>query len=706
MTAPVTERRSVFQSKRTPPPLREAPDASDDDDQARIRYVLDRWTAQDGALLEADRQIEENIRMLAGRQWDAWSPQMGRFVDATRYMSESERRWRQRPVINWIEYWFILTKARLTENPPIVTFQPSTADYTDAALAEAMDTIWKTIWRESGIEEVMRRAVSWMIPAGSVYLKTVVDLTKGPFREVPPALMQAIQAAPDQAKLAELTTLAESIVAEREGQLKVEVINPMAVRGQRGDRPWHEKSWHQHRLFLTPEEVWTRYQVESDPDVGSDGVGALDRMVFSAGHFGATESRSLMGESGADEGGRDGFVTVTEQWEQPSEEYPKGRLTAVTDKHVLIDSARPWELKQTSPVHEVRYIDIPGRPRGTSGQDKLNPIQKTWNRGWAQILEHRNLMTNPIMVVDTASGLDSDDVTNEPGQVVFAETQQGGIPIQFIAPPPLSSDVWRTQELLLRTMMTISSVEGAEGRSPTPDASGELVKALRENSDRPLSDPTKHIVTAVARLAEDWRAILPTIWPQEKVLHYAGDDNIMQTVPLYPEMWEGSVNVVADAESMLPEGREARRAQAMQLYEKGLFGQPGADPKAAERFFEVARFPHMGRMAKVGGSQRATVEQAIGRIVQGAAYSDIPVYDWYALELWVGLAEEYMASPQFTKLDEPVQVNLMLFRETLRGALVAKTMKQMQMAPPPAGPPPAGPPPPQSPPPARQGPQG
>jgi hypothetical protein len=42
-------------------------------------------------LIAYHRTIEDNVRMLAGRQWDVWSEIMGAYVDVSQYMTDEER---------------------------------------------------------------------------------------------------------------------------------------------------------------------------------------------------------------------------------------------------------------------------------------------------------------------------------------------------------------------------------------------------------------------------------------------------------------------------------------------------------------------------------------------------------------------------------------------------------------------------------------
>ena len=137
----VREERKLFEDI---PPLREQTFSEREQplDSKRISYVRNLWHSQDHLLLARDRQVEENIRMLASEQWSVWSEGLGRFVDIAELMEDVDERWRQRPVINRLLIWFMLTHARLTENPPILSFLPSTGDRSDAQLAEVLDTVF------------------------------------------------------------------------------------------------------------------------------------------------------------------------------------------------------------------------------------------------------------------------------------------------------------------------------------------------------------------------------------------------------------------------------------------------------------------------------------------------------------------------------------------------------------------------------------
>jgi hypothetical protein len=138
--------------------LRTEPDKADDLDSARAELVLQRWHGQDVAYLGFSKTVEENVRCLSGRQWDVYSDVLGRFIDVREYMSDDEKRWRQRPVMDFLGYWYQLTLSKATENPPSITFLPSTADRLDAMLAGVCDPVMKTVFDAGEYDVRLRRA--------------------------------------------------------------------------------------------------------------------------------------------------------------------------------------------------------------------------------------------------------------------------------------------------------------------------------------------------------------------------------------------------------------------------------------------------------------------------------------------------------------------------------------------------------------------
>lgn len=682
-----TKSHRRFEKPSEIPPLRASPMEPDAHDTTRCEWVKGLWHAQDDLLRQRDRQVEENIRMLLGQHWIVWSDLRQRFVNLSDTLSDDERRWRHMPVLNRLFLWYVLYHARMTENPPVITWQPG-PDRADAMLAEVMDPVFKYLWRDAQMLEVLDRLFSWMIPSGRAFLKSRIDPNKGqPIAAKARTALELLDGsgAPilgldgepirrevDDVPLGEdMNPLPYSNDEQggfafqgdpfvfNEGGIAVDVVTCLEARGEWGAHiPWHEKGWHIHKSLVTPIQAWEVLGVELEPDVRgqeAEDAGVLWRVLHGAGLFGAADN-----ERNGNPGAEQAFVTIYELWQRPGRfpgtqrmnGSPGGRLCTVTGGGVVIrDGQRTAPFPYTSPIRCFDFVNLPGRPQGTSPQEMLNGPIRSRNRLHGQIIGNATLNGNPIRVLDRSMGLEEGQVPNVPGTEVVVDRSKSRAPaIEYVSPGDLGRDVYEAADRLAQEFDQLGSIAGTEGAPPTEDSSGELVKELRFNADRPIAATMKRAVIELGRLAEDWKVLIPTIWDQEKIIGIVGEDGIARTITVWPELFvEGTVNAEPEIESMLPEGRGERQQRMERFYELGLFGLPGS-PKAVSTFLDLARFPHMSRATRPGGADMATAQQNVGKLLQGAAPEQIPVFEWYEHALHLLVLEDYMKSPEYLKL--------------------------------------------------------
>lgn len=690
----------------------------DGNDGRRIASVLAGWSAFDDLLRHRDRQIEENIRMLAGQQHSIWHPVIGAFLDPADWMSAEERKWRRRPVYNRLMPWFVITHARMTEAQPIVTYVPG-PDRKDAELAEAMDIAMKALWTEMGMVDVNDRLMAWLIAAGRAHLQPRIDPNGGELRTwegtdlVPvvdrdeqPVLgadgepiyrmSEGVPFGPDGNPLAvwRLTDAGfeggelvrkGSPHTQRDGRIVTDVLSPLEVRGQWGPQPWHMKDLHFTRQYLTPEKVYDLWGVDIPPTAGPgpSRMGELERVLYGTGFFGAHEiTRSGLASAPSTAG----YVEVTTRWQAPchygdmeqTDESPGGRYTVVADNRVICDGPRPVAFPYTSPIRCFDFIRMPGRPSGTTPVEAMIPPQRAYNRTHGAIEEHVNLVSNPKAVIDRQSGLKPGQFTNRPGDA-YIVTRRPSVPaVEYVAPPSLSADPYKHISMLLEEMQTMGSLAGTDAE-PMSGPSGEAIKEWRFNSDRFLGPTLRRAVEEYARFIEDVQALLPVIWDTQKVISVMGDDQIARTVTIMPELFsQGHIHVRPDVESMLPEGRGERQARVYQMWKDGAFGPP-LTPEARRWFHELARFPNMARTASPGGADREMAAYVVGQILQGADAASIPLFPWYDLTVHGEALDAFMKTPAFLHQSPAVQANLVRRRNMLELELSSR-MQQAQQA--------------------------
>jgi hypothetical protein len=67
------------------------------------------------------------------------------------------------------------------------------------------------------------------------------------------------------------------------------------------------------------------------------------------------------------------------------------------------------------------------------------------------------------------------------------------------------------------------------------------------------------------------------------------------------------------------------------------------------------RFPHLGRVGKVGGVDRVTAEQENGKLLMGMPALQIPIMEWYDPMVHLMVHESFMKSPEFLQIPPDVQ---------------------------------------------------
>lgn len=121
--------------------------------------------------------------------------------------------------------------------------------------------------------------------------------------------------------------------------------------------------------------------------------------------------------------------------------YPDGRKVVVANEMILSDGPIGYEDDDCKYPYQrlINYID-PRKFWGISEQEPLESPQRTFNKLISCVLDVLYLTGNPVWVVDTTSGIDTDNLTNQPGLIVEKEPgsevrREAGVQLQpYILP--------------------------------------------------------------------------------------------------------------------------------------------------------------------------------------------------------------------------------------------------------------------------------
>src|SRR6185436_18320857 len=152
-----------------------------EDPEKILLWVKDRcWKDWHDAYRPWWRQVEENVRMLSGRHWDAYIESLGDFVDVSKFFVVDDQAWRENPVFNWVAHYYKLTLSKLTENPPGIGYLPASPDEIDARLAQVMEPVFKSCWRRMEMPEQIFDLYGWVIASARGIAKLVWNADLGP----------------------------------------------------------------------------------------------------------------------------------------------------------------------------------------------------------------------------------------------------------------------------------------------------------------------------------------------------------------------------------------------------------------------------------------------------------------------------------------------------------------------------------------------
>ena len=690
------------------PDLREDPVTPVAWDADIKNYWMLRWDSQTLALLPYHRQIDENVHMLLGQQHLVWHPLLQRHFDVSEWFKDPDRRLRERVVINKILPWFVITHSRMTENPPILTFLPG-ADAEDADIADAHDRLFKHIWRQTSMPDRIAQLQAWKIVAGSAYALTYIDPSKGELiDEVASAVVPIVGPdgqVQDQVQLPQVPLQPNGqpaivmtvngpqqvgpIAKRRRGGLAVEVLSPLEVRSEWKPVPLYDKKWHILKRWMSAEDIYDRFKVEvtSRRDEGTETIAR--RVLLGNGMYQpVTEPGLATGHVGT--AARD-LHEVLFCWEAPlpwdarfaeGENGAGGRFTVIANNtQVIHDSARALAYPFTSPIHGFDFFRLPGRQWASSPQDGLNSPQRNLNKQRSHINMHAHLAADPKAVIDRESGIRKEQWTNEPGTAITARRRNGVPAVEWMQAPRLGEDVWRTAQQAWDDIDYLGMTLGTSGDPISPDQSGEAIRELRFNADRYLGGSLRGDVEEIGRWTKTWMVHGPLLYDREELVRVVGEDDAPLAIRVYPAMFNpNSVDIVPDAESMLPESRAERQKRARTWWAEGLFGDPTSF-EARRKYWEVARFPSHARAAQPGGVDSVTARRENGQLVRGTPANEIPVLEWYDHLVHLYEHEQEMKSHRFLRYPPEVQQSFIFHRMQ---HLLMLQQQQMQQAPPPA----------------------
>lgn len=623
---------------------------TDKSERELVDYVGKCFNTARTARIPFERQWYLNLSFYFGRQYAQWVTSA---LDATTATDASYSKLYEPPTPPW-RVKFISNKikpiirgelAKVTKEKPRGFIFPNTMDEADLAGARAGESIHASLWRELGMNRVIRRAQFWNLLCGSSFVKDWYEKNK-----IDPYGVRG------------------SICAEH--ATPFHILAPDLQQEELEYQPFLI-----HVMAKDPEWVEKNFGVKVQPDSGQQGGGILEQRFLSAlGVNQVSNSKTL--------------VSVKEAWIKPNGKFPDGKYILVANQKILFErDGFPYQYRKGEPEYPYTKFDhIPtGRFYGDSTIVDLMSPQKEYNRTRSQIMEAKNRMSKPQLLAVKGS-VDPNRITSEPGLIIFYTPG-------FAPPTPLQlqnlpSYVIDEVERIQRDMDDISSQhEITKGSVPPGVTAATAISFLQEQDDSKLHTTISSLEEGVEKIGRHFLSHVVQFWTVERMVQLTGVNGGFEAKKFKSQSLNSNTNYAVEAGSATPTSRAAKQAFIMELMKDGYI-PPNQGLKYLNMSETGRMYEELQRNAR--HAQRENMDMLAGK--------EVPINTFDEDLAHVVEHEDFCKTEEYETSDDQIKANI---QEHLTQHRQKLAMMQGLMLPPddirliaigrglPAGPPPS-----------------
>lgn len=505
---------------------------------------------------------------------------------------------RQRRQINRIFAKVRARRAKFLKNRPTWVIVPATTDIKDTLDAKATGKVLDYIWRKVHLESKYRDVVELAETCSRGYWWMSWD---------PEALGRVAQDDPTTGK----KTTQEGVV----GEVTVEVGSPFEVLV---GNPGASSLIYQDEIMRVKERsldyIRGRY-----PEKGKYVTSESTKDVFhyeqqiaalstNTGLFSGTANLGMTRQKDID--GNPTTATVKEYFKRPTHSLPKGKYCVVANGILLKEEDLPfgfWDLANPFPCVDFADVTSAGQYWGTTVLEQYIEPQREYNGVRTMISTQIKLMGHPKVFVAQQHQIPEGAWTPDGGEIITYTARPGIEKPYTWQPPNIIGDAWRILELLKSEFDDLSQIyPSAEGKSGQSQ-SGYQTNLLQEASNDVHAPDIRAHELAIEEAAFKIRRIIKRGYTVPRLVTVTSASYAPEVFEFSAEDVDEYADIVVQAGSALPTYKGAKIQVALDLYAKGLLGDP-KDPQVRKKTLAAIDMGSMGELTDYAATDDAMVD--------------------------------------------------------------------------------------------------
>lgn len=265
--------------------------------------------------------------------------------------------------------------------------------------------------------------------------------------------------------------------------------------------------------------------------------------------------------------------------EKPTALHKDGRIIFWCNNKIIGQAPGYMRAFGRLPLFRFGWIPQPGTPYFRPPAADAWHRQRELNRLETQMSEHTSLVARTKAIIPYGSRIAVDELSAQSAQILMPTPTTANM-IRYLAPPPMSQDIYQRRELLTGDMRTMFAVTVQETAAQT-DPNGRYAAIAEAESDQTVGPIIRQHHQEEADMMRCLLVLVQMLGDPDEKFWALGDNN-QENYMFQDIMFKAKKSNVAIQPSDGLSGNSAlRQQQANTMVQLGLLGAPGQIDKSA-----------------------------------------------------------------------------------------------------------------------------